>query len=711
MIALRNLIIVLLLCVAFATHVGGQEVLSGLQFNTQLQSAAQLQVIEKVAHGNQAPLTLPFFEDFSASRIYPSTTRWVDKHVFVNKDFPIFPPNAGAATFDVLDQNGKVYSHASSAPFIADYLTSQPIRLDSVYHPTPKKLGPADSIYFSFYYQPQGRGDKPEPWDSLVLQFGYPTGRMVLDYVDSITVEINSYLIANNIQRVLPGDTVFSPPGCRPRMFLVSNRIYTWGDRITIPCDSIFKPEIGWLNVWSSKGLSFEEFANAPNNYFKQVFIKVVNPLYFSNLFQFRFFNYGSIASDVNPGARGNVDQWSIDFISLGYNRTIANKHHEKIGFSDRAPSFLKRYETMPYRQYRAAPTVAVKPEISLKIANLSNATKNTKYRYMVKQVNGTQSFGWDGGTCMLEPFSNIGFQSCASTCGAKHACPPVTSLFALNFDIDTTSFIIRHFISDSTQNSILVDSLVYRQGFYNYFAYDDGTPEAGYSLEPGGAFLAQQYRLSTSDTLKSIQLFFNRTLNAGNNKFFDLIVWLDNNGRPGEIVYRKTKQRPIWNDVLFGFHQYLIDKPVVLNGNFYIGIMQEESGSMNIGFDKVNNSKQYLFYNVDGIWNNSAFDGSVLMRPVFGSKKVVGINETANTLQKMRHFPNPASQLIHFETIPNSGFIPVKITLFELTGRAVIVTDFNSTLDISQTPPGIYLLHIEGKDKTIYTSKIVISK
>lgn len=61
---------------------------------------------------------------------------------------------------------------------------------------------------------------------------------------------------------------------------------------------------------------------------------------------------------------------------------------------------------------------------------------------------------------------------------------------------------------------------MIYRQGFYNYFAYDDGTPEFGYGLEPARAMLAYQFRLVTMDTLSGVQLYFNRTLNDANYRF-----------------------------------------------------------------------------------------------------------------------------------------------------------------------------------------------
>ncbi len=709
MISFRFQIAFILLTFSVVSSSFGQEVLSGLQFNQEkIQESIKPQL--KAGAAENSALTLPFFDDFSETRIYPDQRKWMDNFVFVNKDFPVLPTNSGAATFDVIDQNGKVYSHANSNSFIADFLTSRFIRLDSILTGIPRKLTPADSVYLSFYYQPQGRGNSPEPSDSLVLQLGYPTGAMVFDYVDSITIPVDFILIANGIERILPLDRVYAPDGC-DTLFLISNRIYTWGDDITLPCDTVFKPEVIWRSVWSAPGSTLEAFVQANGDYFKQVLIPITDTLYFSRDFQFRFFNYGSIADNVNPGARGNVDQWSIDFVYLNRNRRFNDFYYEKIGFSERAPSFLKRYESMPYRQYRAAPTVAIKAEIELRITNLSQNTRNTKYRYVVKQVEGEQLFGWDGGNCNLASYRIGGFQTCATGCGAKHACPPIASLFALDFDVDTASFFIRHFVSDSSGANILVDSLVYRQGFYNYFAYDDGTPERGYGLEPAGGYLALQYNLSTSDTLKSIQILFNKTFNNANDKRFDLIVWRDLNGQPGEVVYRKNNLRPEWSDELYGFHTYFLEQPVILNGNFYIGLMQRESGSLNIGFDAVNNSKQYLFFNTNGIWQNSIYNGSLMMRPVFGSGIAIGVDETEIRLPAITHYPNPSTGQIHFKVAENESFIPNTIHLFDLTGRTVFEVPFSNSIDVSFLPAGFYLLKIVSRNDVTYTSKIMITK
>ncbi|MFY9307846.1 MAG: T9SS type A sorting domain-containing protein [Bacteroidia bacterium] len=116
-------------------------------------------------------------DDFSYDSPYPDTSFWLDNKVFINRGYAKAPVSIGAATFDGLNANGYPYNFfatpTSSAS--ADSLTSKPINLKNYINGgnTVNYL-PGDSIYFSFYYQPEGRGNYPESSDSLVLEFTSP---------------------------------------------------------------------------------------------------------------------------------------------------------------------------------------------------------------------------------------------------------------------------------------------------------------------------------------------------------------------------------------------------------------------------------------------------------------------------------------------------------------------------------------------------------
>lgn len=119
-------------------------------------------IYNKKRSNNKALLTLPFKDDFSQQNIYPDTTLWEDFNVFVNSSFADNPVSYGVATFDGLDSTGNPYNFAVPTSYgPADTLTSKPINTSSI----------IDSLFLSFYYQPQGNGNKPETKDSLRLEF------------------------------------------------------------------------------------------------------------------------------------------------------------------------------------------------------------------------------------------------------------------------------------------------------------------------------------------------------------------------------------------------------------------------------------------------------------------------------------------------------------------------------------------------------------
>lgn len=101
---------------------------------------------------------IPFVDDFSSNQVYPDQNKWLDRLVFVNNRFPIAPPSLNVATFDGLNRVGVPYGFGRG---YCDTLTSLPIKLNG--------LTAADSVYLSFFVQPQGLGMEPDFGDSLML--------------------------------------------------------------------------------------------------------------------------------------------------------------------------------------------------------------------------------------------------------------------------------------------------------------------------------------------------------------------------------------------------------------------------------------------------------------------------------------------------------------------------------------------------------------
>lgn len=134
-------------------------IIAPLNFN----GALKQEPVKKAAYKTTA-ITLPFFEDFTDDITWTNKERWVEDQVYINNTMGVSPVSRGVATFDALNANGIPYN--TSNPFAqgyADSLTSRDINLST--------YTPADSIYLSFFYQPQGNGFYPETDDSLMLFF------------------------------------------------------------------------------------------------------------------------------------------------------------------------------------------------------------------------------------------------------------------------------------------------------------------------------------------------------------------------------------------------------------------------------------------------------------------------------------------------------------------------------------------------------------
>jgi hypothetical protein len=624
-----------------------QEILSGLQFNPVVHAKAmERDAARYLKSGTDTlPMTLPFFDDFSTPEVFPSADLWIDRYAFVNTDLPVFPINIGAATMDAINDTGNMYPNAIPGPatFIADYLTSRFIRLDSVFTPVPKALTPADSVWFSFWYQPQGRGQAPQTNDSLVLQF------LVKPAYDSIS----------------PTDTTHFPDD--------------------------------WQTMWATRGMPLDTFYLLNNKYFQRVMVPVLNgQKFFKKTFRFRFYNRVSLAGTTEPSWQSNCDQWNIDEVYLAAGRTQYDTIRPQITFIERPPSLLKRYSSMPYPQYCDNPTNEILDSIDVLISNRDVVSHNSGYSYNLSDPSGPFDKTYDGGDYLIKPWYTFGYVTYI-----PFAHPPVQYLLPIGSN-DSATFLIRHYVQ-AVDGSGYGDTIAAYQHFYNYYSYDDGTPEAGYGLTPTGSMLAYRFAVNKPDTLRAVQIYFNRTLSNANRQFFYLMVWNDNNGKPGDILadtlmYTRTA------DSLNKFVTYPLFPPVKIPGTFYIGMEQTTDDNLNIGFDRYTNSQTNILYNSTAEWFTSAYSGSLMMRPVVGKPIPLGISQPEPPLKKITVYPNPVQNGEFRVSVPGTTYGPGLYTavVSDLAGRVVSEADASGAISTSTLSPGLYLLTLVQRGGTV---------
>ncbi len=603
-------------------------------------------------------------DDFSNPGPFPDPKLWLDCSVFVNRNYPVAPPTIGVATFDGVNRYGYPYNfqvlQTSSA--IADTLTSKRIRMDSIGNAA---LSPADSVYLSFYYQPQGRGNAPEPHDSLVVEFNEKRWDTI--HIDSTTIVHNTVQIHDSVSGLY---------------------YYTIVDStVHHKRDSAFIKEV-WQEMWAKGGSPLPADSS-----WKLVMIPIVDTSFFKPGFQFRFKNYATIS--------GNGDQWSIDNVYLNKGRFWSDTILNDVAFVYDAPSLLKNYYAMPWRHYidtnqcRSSFTMLLRNN-SLSIINASNGADSIYdinnsiyiYQYVQGQLNVT-------------PYATTGYFPCPS--GPLLAIPAgLSGPSDYRFESHLQTGDVNH------RN----DTILHTQTFSNYFAYDDGSAESAFSLNASQlGELAVQYTTTVHDTLQAIDIYFNPLWHDASLYIgaLDLKVWSDAGGHPWAEIDTINSVTPWYNQIEYApnhFKRYHFRYPYYMSQptTFYIGYLQHTSQEMSVGVDKNTNSQDKIFYNTTGAWYQSPYPGSLMMRPVFGTAaETSGINNLSSTSVSFSVYPNPAHDELFVKYYPKNPSDKILYSILDIYGRTILENKLNvsEAIDISSLSDGIYFITIKDGANT----------
>jgi hypothetical protein len=606
-----NIILILLPVAAWP-----QEVLTGLQVNPIIKSGSENRRQQK---GMAAPgvLELPFFDDFSGNSWFPSTERWSDDYVFINNDYTDQQITTGVATFDCIDNTGKLYDSASFEIFVADRLTSLPINLN---YPA------SANIWLSFYYQPAGLGDAPEPKDSLTLEF-------------------------------------YSPSEAR------------------------------WYSVWSAPG-------SGPTR-FKPVLIKIDQLRYLQEGFRFRFANLASLQKLDDQAQVGNQDIWNLDYVYLNRNRTAADSSAGDVAFRKGLRSILKTHESMPWQEFQQVYLQEMGSFIPIHYRNNDTIVRNVTRNFVIHDVyRNLDSYSFSAGATNIDPRTNVDYD--ANLIYTFNTTGNDSAKFRITCILKTDDF-------DPKQN----DTIRYDQVFSNYFAFDDGTAEAGYGINGSGsrnAMVAYRFRTFMDDTIRAVQICFNSSYMNSNRRAFDLMIWGDSNDLPGDILYSVEGEIVEEGTMINGYYTYVLPEAVPVNGIFYIGWKQVSEAFLNAGFDinTPHNGKQLYWLN--GEWHTSQMNGSVMMRPLVGRKlRTTGIDNTEPPEKKVfRLWPNPAISTVTLVCTSLISGPPDMVSVIDLNGNELIRVIYTEQIDVSSLKAGSYIVIPKRNNKPMGYLRLV---
>ena len=467
-----------------------------------------------------------------------------------------------------------------------------------------------------------------------------------------------------------------------------------------------------WTTIWYQLGYS----PVAPDTGFHLVMIPMLNNIPealdtnhnfnpFDANFQFRFKNYACTSA--------NADQWNIDQVYINTGRRYKDTALYDISYVYESPSILNVYSRMPWEQFTAND---VTDTLYLTGRNNTSTTQQITYHIDIPSFLSEPDVRND---------VNI-FSPYWTTLNLTHI--PIKSKFTYAPLSGPTDMRVNQYFSFTGDRIPWNDTLSFRQIFSDYYAYDDSTAEASYFINGTTPIeLAEQITVNNKDTLRGLELYFNYMFVNPANYNMRLAVW-DNTGAggaPGNLIFENSDTNistPRTSDTLNGFAYYpfVSSSPIVINAGqtIYVGWIQTNGDSLNIGFDMNTNSQNKIYYNVNtypGGWNISDYPGSIMMHPVFGHvnfhSPLLEVSDIAkSSTSAVNLYPNPASNLV---TISSSMPGNTVLKIFSSDGRECMSSNnfCGNSINTSSLSAGFYIVELTSPGAQTFYRKLLIQR
>ncbi|RDV15934.1 T9SS C-terminal target domain-containing protein [Pontibacter diazotrophicus] len=445
-----------------------------------------------------------------------------------------------------------------------------------------------------------------------------------------------------------------------------------------------FKDNTGtWNQVWRQP-------APGVVTDFAQVFVGLREPRYFHDDFQFRFRNVGQ--------RNGLADVWNVDYVELGSNRSKGQNTTRDIAISEGVSKLLEHYTAMPARQFRANPTGELAEEVRATLNNLGGLPGAISWRGYIKQLNEATADTFLRGQALIPGAARQYEVTGTPTLDAIQvpASGPFTLLHGIRLDTREQDPLQR--ANDSTER---------KTNFADYYAYDDGTAEAGFSfLGTGNVQVAQRFDLNEPDQLSGFRVYFPRVGRDLSGSPLIFKIWAEQDSVPGETLHQQSFQIQ-YSDTLNEFYEVQLSKLVPVEGSFYIGWSQGGNTYVNIGFDKNERATDRRFtYTPSGGWiGETTLEGAIMMRPVLVGE-ALGVEDDL-AAASMRVFPNPSRG----EVFINEPY--EQVSVFDITGKKVHSQTYAGPaqpINLRHLAPGLYTLRIQTR-KAIVNKKLILTK
>lgn len=456
------------------------------------------------------------------------------------------------------------------------------------------------------------------------------------------------------------------------------------------PKDSIilqFKDSLSgeWRTVWSKAGdtlLSFDP-----------VIVPLTNQVFLHDSAQFRFRNYFSLEY-----AGMNCDHWNIDYVMLDKGRSVNDSLIDEVAYTKNINRLLNTFSSVPWSHFK----IYYAHIVDQIVYQFRNYTENV--------MNITPYLRWKNlYTGETKDIGNIANNYAPNTSytiekSVNNSLFTIDDSDSARFEVQNRFFISENDYAPNNSTKRIID-------FYNYYAYDDGTAEGMYGVSNKYGMIAVKYDVYRADSLRAVRIFFNKS-QYGDDRYFNIKVWDDGGSGPGEVIYTKTRNIPGYADTINGFVTIEFDSAVSVGKTFYVGWEKITDERLNMGFDKNFVAYQKNYFNANGRWELSKFNGSLMIRPVLGDMLSykdsfwIPEEEPQATEQSFVLYPNPigGDKMLYIRSLK----VIDDIYVFNQMGQMVAHEAGVDQINLSELQSGIYLVRISDGNQ-FYSYKIII--
>jgi len=715
----RHIFLLACLTIICCTKLFSQEQLIPLQNNP-----AYLNAEKPTYRVAKKALSLPFFDDFSTTEVYPDPMLWTDSTVYINRTLAKNPPTMGVASFDGLNGEGQPWSPANvgeedtRSSLLCDMLTAQPIDLSNVNDPK--------DLFLSFFYQPGGNASKPEIDDSLLLEVktNADEWETIWRHKGVENQEFKSVLLhLGDSAKYLHPDFQFrfinyaTPTGYNDFWHIdyvdlsernsISSETVKLNDPYYIlvkannpDCKSVEKNDFDLSDLWTCETNPVQlinDRGDAVNSatFSEATLLPEKGSVYISTIatnIEFGDPRAGNVEGECEYLVIYNRDSVEVEVDITNYSITndcLPSALRDRLDYKDLAfveepTSILRDYSEMTLNQFYNYQDLVMNESHSFTISNLDDDVFPSDYDYQII-LHGENEIVYNPIAAPISlsvPEFERYTQNIANTFRFTnnprdtmsssdttwiYLTPDVLSMEAIQVEM-------KYFLNteDNNDENLENDTISRMYTFNNQLAYDDGIIDVGYGVSGESAQIAQKYEIYERDFVYGVLIHFAQITLNQTDRFFTLKLWESIKGvEDADTTILLTSIPDL--EVLYpegdnhtGYVLYCFEDGIPVKNQFYVGIQQEGSIELHLGFDRNNDSKDKLFFNTFNEWASSKEEGSVMIRPVIG--RPLDLEEDCNIVTVCPVLGKPCTDVNGNESVYDEDCLcpPVMVSIFD---------------------------------------------